>query len=175
MIYLRLYLEFFKIGLFSVGGGLATLPFLQDLVEKYGWVTNSELIDMIGISESTPGPIGINMATFMGYRAGGFKGGLVASLGIVTPSIIIIVIIAKILNVFLESKLVKSGFKGINASVVGLIASVAFSLGKISVLAKDQAKNIVLLVVSLIFIRKVKLHPIVYILIGAGVGLIFSY
>ena len=89
MIYLTLYLEFFKIGLFSVGGGLATLPFLQELVYKYGWITSEELLNMIAISESTPGPIGINTATFVGNTTAGVLGGVVATLGIITPSIII--------------------------------------------------------------------------------------
>ena len=94
MIYFKLFLVFFRIGLFAVGGGLATLPFLQEIVHKYGWITTEELMDMIAISESTPGPIGINTATFVGNKTAGLLGGTVATLGIVTPSIVIIVIIA---------------------------------------------------------------------------------
>ena len=94
MILIKLYFEFFKIGLFSIGGGLATLPFLQDLADKTDWLTASELVDMIAISESTPGAIGINTATFVGYKAGGVIGGITTTLGIITPSIIIILLIA---------------------------------------------------------------------------------
>ena len=95
MTYLILFLEFFKIGLFAVGGGLATLPFLSELAGKYPWFDESMLGNMIAVSQSTPGPIGINMATYAGFNAGGVLGGLVATIGIVTPSVIIILIVKK--------------------------------------------------------------------------------
>src|SRR5699024_7366077 len=107
MIYINLFLIFFKIGLFSIGGGLATLPFLQELANNYNWISSEELIDMIAISESTPGPIGINTATFVGYKAAGIFGGIVTTLGIVTPSIIIIIIIAHYFKRFNEKPLVQ--------------------------------------------------------------------
>ena len=94
MIYLRLFYEFFKAGLFAVGGGMATLPFLYDISDSTGWFTHSQLADMIAVSESTPGPIGVNMATYVGYTTGGIPGAVIATLGIITPSIIIILIIA---------------------------------------------------------------------------------
>ena len=99
MIYLILFLEFFKIGLFSVGGGLATLPFLYELANKYPWLTTNNIADMIAVSESTPGPIGVNMATYAGFHASGLLGGIISTLGLVTPSIIVIIIIAGILNI----------------------------------------------------------------------------
>ena len=104
MIYLRLFYEFFKAGLFAVGGGMATLPFLYDISDSTGWFTHSQLADMIAVSESTPGPIGVNMATYVGYTTGGIPGAVIATLGLITPSIIIILIIAKALQAFRQSK-----------------------------------------------------------------------
>ena len=94
MIYLQLFWEFFKAGLFSVGGGLATLPFLYDISDRLGWFTHAQIADMLAISESTPGPIGVNMATYAGFTSAGIPGGVVATLGLVTPSVIVILIIA---------------------------------------------------------------------------------
>ena len=92
MIYLRLFYEFFKTGLFAIGGGLATLPFLSDMADRTGWFTHAQLADMLAVSESTPGPIGVNMATYVGFTTGGVGGALVATLGLVAPSIIVILI-----------------------------------------------------------------------------------
>lgn len=100
MTLITLFLEFFKIGLFSVGGGLATLPFLYKLAENYDWFTKVELIDMIAISESTPGPIGVNMATFAGFNTAGILGGVTATMGIVVPALLVIILIAKVLDKF---------------------------------------------------------------------------
>src|SRR5690554_4408444 len=130
MTYLILYLEFFKIGLFSLGGGLATLPFLQELIVKYGWITNEQLLNMIAISESTPGPIGVNTATFVGFSTAGILGGIVATMGLATPSIIIIAIIAHYFSKFNEHPIVIGAFSGIRPAVTGLIAFVGFELGK---------------------------------------------
>ena len=110
MIYFLLFIEFFKIGLFSVGGGLATIPFLYDLANKYTWFDHNMLTDMIAVAESTPGPIGVNMATFAGFHSAGILGGIIATLGLILPSIIVIIIIANFLNKFKESKAVDSAF-----------------------------------------------------------------
>ena len=118
MIYLLLFTEFFKIGLFAIGGGLVTVPFLFDLVDKYGWFTAKELADMIAISESTPGPLGVNMATFAGYNAGGIFGGLVATLGLVMPSVIIIILIAKLMAKYQCNTRVQTVLSGIRPAVV---------------------------------------------------------
>ena len=100
MIYLQLFYEFFKTGLFSVGGGMATIPFLQDMGEATGWFTNQELTTMIAVSESTPGPLGVNMATYVGFHTGGIAGGVIATLGLVCPSILVILVIAGFLKIF---------------------------------------------------------------------------
>ena len=109
MIYLRLFYEFFKAGLFSIGGGLATLPFLYDISDTTGWFTHGQLADMLAISESTPGPIGINMATYVGFTTGGIPGAVIATVGIITPSIIVILLIARFLKAFRDNKYVKGG------------------------------------------------------------------
>ena len=134
MIFLQLFYEFFKTGLFAVGGGLATLPFLNEICQKYDWFTEQMLADMIAISESTPGPIGINMATYAGYQAAGVLGSVVATCSLVAPSIIIIVLIARFLSKFNEHPLVKSAFSGLRPAVTGLIAAAAVSVMKMGVL-----------------------------------------
>ena len=121
MIYLRLYLEFFKIGLFAIGGGLATIPFIKQLEGKYGWITQKQILDMIAISESTPGPIGINAATFVGNITAGMLGGILATIGVVTPSIIIILLVAHYFTKFGETLIVRSAFSGIRPAVTGQI------------------------------------------------------
>ena len=106
MIYLRLFWEFFKTGLFAIGGGMATLPFLHDIGEATGWFTQAQLMNMLAVSESTPGPIGINMATYVGFTVAGVPGAVIATLGEVTPSIIVILIIAALLRNFRENRYV---------------------------------------------------------------------
>ena len=121
MIYLRLFFEFFKVGLFSVGGGLATIPFLTDLGQRTGWFTSGQLADMIAISESTPGPLGVNMSTYVGFHTAGLLGSIVSTLGLVTPSILVILLIARILKQFRQSRVVNAIFYGLRAASVALI------------------------------------------------------
>jgi len=186
MGYLVLFVEFFKIGLFSIGGGLATLPFLYNLADKYTWFDRSMLADMIAISESTPGPIGINMSTYAGFHAFGILGSIIATGALVLPSLIIIIIIANFLNKFSENKFVKSAFYGLRPVVTGLIAAACFEVYKISILTLDkfiQTKSItdiinplsvVLFAIILILVIKFKKHPIVYICIGALFGILLN-
>lgn len=187
MIYLKLYFVFFKIGLFSVGGGLATLPFLQELISKYGWITSEELINMIAISESTPGPIGINAATFVGNTTSGVFGGIAATMGLITPSIIIIIIVAHYFSKFSDKHIVKSAFYGIRPAVAGLIGAVGFEVAKITLFNLEKyfvtrklldlfnIKGIMLFIVMLYGIDKYKKHPIVYIIAAAVIGIIFKF
>ena len=187
MIYLKIYIEFFKIGLFSIGGGLATLPFLQQIVRKYGWITSQELLNMIAISESTPGPIGINMATFVGYKTTGILGGIIATIGIVTPSIIIIIIIAHYFTKFSEKHIVKSSFYGIRPAVAGIIGAAGFEIAKISIFNINKyiesknilqiidVKGIILFGIMIFAINKYKKHPIIYIVVAAFIGIIFKF
>ena len=134
MIYLRLFFEFCKVGLFSVGGGLATIPFLTDMGARTGWFTPSQLADMIAISESTPGPLGVNMATYAGFTTAGIPGGIVATLGLVFPSIIIILIIAGFLQKFRDSATVDAVFYGLRAASVALITCALLQVARIALL-----------------------------------------
>lgn len=116
-----MFFEFFKIGLFAVGGGLATIPFLTDLGNKTGWYTISQLSTMIAISESTPGAMGVNMATYVGYSQYGVIGGIVVTLGLVAPSIIVICLVAKMYDQFKQAKIVQEIFSGLKPAVVAFI------------------------------------------------------
>lgn len=186
MIYLQLFFEFFKIGLFAIGGGLVTIPFLAKLGENYGWFTSADLTNMFAISESTPGPIGINMATYVGNTVAGPLGGLIATLGEVAPSIIIIIIVARILKQFKESEYVKAAFKGLRPTVLGLILSAFVGIFTSSVIYVDKFKETgdikdlfdirVIGIFILIFLlnKKWKIHPIFYVLLSATIGIVLA-
>lgn len=163
-----LFIEFFKIGLFAIGGGLVTVPFLFDLTEHYTWFTSKELLDMIAISQSTPGPIGINMATFAGFNADGIYGALIATLSLVTPSVIVIYFVAKILNKWSENKYVQSILKSIRPAVLSLILYAGWDLAKDTI---TDLKSTIFLIILLIIMRFYKKSPILYIVISAIVGI----
>lgn len=190
MILLRLYYEFFKTGLFAVGGGLATLPFLRNIAAATGWFTQAQLADMVAVSESTPGPIGINMATYVGFTTAGIPGSVVATLGIITPSIIIIVIIAAFLKNFSDNRYVKAAFYGLRPASGGLIAAAGLSVAAIALLHTDtlesgfglgffNIKALILAVVLLALTRWIKptkkLHPVVFIVFSAVIGIVFNF
>ena len=175
MIYLRLFWEFFKTGLFALGGGMATVPFLFDIGARTGWFTASELANMIAISESTPGPIGVNMATYVGFRSAGVLGGIVATIGLVTPSVIIILIVAKILSRFRDNPIVDTVFKYLRPAVIGLIMFALWQLVPLTFLGADR--NILILpviafaVLLFCLLKFKKVHPIVWIGVGAVFGI----
>ena len=187
IVYLQLFFEFFKIGLFAIGGGLATLPFLNDLAGKYPWFNHSMLADMVAVSQATPGPIGINMATYAGFEAAGALGSIIATISLVLPSFIIIIIIAHFLNKFKESRTVESIFYGLRPAVAALIAAAGYEVFKVSILAFDKfnithkiidiinIKSTILLIILLFAITKFKKHPIVYIASAAVIGIIFKF
>jgi chromate transporter len=191
MLYLRLFWEFFKTGLFAVGGGMATLPFLYSMADKTGWFTAAQLADMIAVSESTPGPIGVNMATYVGFVTAGIPGSVIATLGLVTPSVIIILIIAQVLQKFRQNKTVDAAFYGLRPCSVGLIAAAGLLVVKIAMFHFDTYavsgvfldlfnwKALALAAVLLVLTRWVKpvkkLHPIFFILGSALVGVLFSF
>lgn len=176
-------IEFFKIGLFSVGGGLATLPFFFELSGKYNWFTIEELTRMIAVSESSPGPIGVNMATYVGNTSVGIWGGIVATIALVLPSIIVILIIAGILQKFKDNKTVKKLFYGLRAAVAGLLALSVLTVLKenfivphaTDILSMLDFKKTILFAVLVFGVFKFKKHPIVYIAIGAVVGILFNF
>lgn len=192
MIYLRLFFEFFKTGLFAVGGGLATLPFLYEMADKTGWFTTTDVADMIAISESTPGAIGINMATYAGFKTAGLAGGICATVGLAMPSIIIILIVALFLKKFRDNKYVDNAFKGLRPASMAMITAAGLHVVKISLFdfsALDafngsisldflagfiKLKAWILAIVLYIGIRKLKLHPILFIAAAAAVGILLK-
>ena len=186
MIFLQLFYEFFKTGLFAVGGGLATLPFLEDISQRTGWFTSAQLADMLAISESTPGPIGVNMATYVGFETAGILGALCATVGLVMPSVIIIVLISKVLAKFRTNTYVEAAFYGLRPASVAMVASAGIGVAMTTLLnltasgfAVLRWRELVLAAVILVltnFVPKVKkFHPIVYIALAAAVGFIFKF
>ncbi|MDY6019945.1 MAG: chromate transporter [Oscillospiraceae bacterium] len=190
-LYLQLFWEFFKTGLFAVGGGMATLPFLYDISNKTGWFTHAQLADMVAVSESTPGPIGVNMASYVGFVTGGVGGAVVATLGLIAPSILIVLIIAAFLKAFRDSKYVDGAFYGLRPASTALIASALVTVAKVAffssqnfgdltaVLHGVEWKAVVLAAVLLLLTRYVprvkSWHPIVFIGLSAAVGVIFRF
>lgn len=194
MILLRLFYEFAKVGLFAVGGGLATVPFLQSMGEKTGWFTNADLSTMIAVSESTPGPMGVNMATYVGYSTSGVLGAVVATLGLIFPSIVVIIIIAGFLHKFRQSKAVDAVFQGLRPASTAFIASAGLSVA-VSVLLLHQAGHEIapgqaapvlhlfywpaIALTAIIFVALKwgplkKLHPIVFIAFAAVAGAVLQ-
>ena len=194
MIFLELFVRFFMVGLFSIGGGLATLPFLTSMGEATGWFDAIDISNMVAISESTPGPIGINMATYIGYQIGselgapfGILGSIIASLGEVTPAIVIIIIVSRMLMKFRDSKYVEFAFYGLRAASVGLIAAAWLGVAKIAfynsealaqsgnfLMAIDYKSIILSALIFFLATKFKKLHPIALIALSAVVGIIFK-
>ncbi len=189
MIYLELFYNFFMTGLFSIGGGLATLPFLYDLSDKTGWFTHEELANMLAVSESTPGAIGINMATYTGFEVASVPGAFAATFGLIAPGIIVILIVAKILEKFKRNRYIQQGLYGLRAASIGLIAAAGLSVVQISLvhfsligkagISPSQLfdfKGILLAAALLFAIRRwEKIHPIVFIAISAAIGIVFRF
>ena len=186
MIYLYLFLEFFKIGLFTFGGGFAMIPLIEETVLKYNWLNESQFYSFLGVCESTPGPVAINMATYIGSVQGGLLGSIVATLGVVTPSFIIILLIAAILKNLTENKFFKGFIQGVKPVIVALILSTGLillfkavgyvSLGEFNF---DLLSLIIFLSICAAFygykwIAKKKMSTIVLILVSASFGIIFN-
>ena len=189
MIYIQLFYNFFITGLFSIGGGLATLPFLYDLSDKTGWFTHADLANMLAVSESTPGAIGINMSTYVGFEVASLPGGIIATLGLISPGIIIILVVAKILEKFRQNRYVQWGLYSLRAASIALIAAAGLSVIQISLIhykligasgiaALDifEVKGIILAAAILFASHKwKKIHPVVWIAIAAAAGIIFRF
>ena len=180
MTFLLLFLEFFKTGLFAIGGGLATLPFLKQIALRYPWFTPSDLMDMIAVSESTPGPLGVNSATYAGFHAAGIPGAITATCSLILPSVIIIILVSRALDKFRDSPLVQNGFYGLRPASAGLIFGAMLEVFAASLLHTENCSVInvpaiiIFLVLSLGIWKLKKLHPIVFILIGAVCGIVFN-
>lgn len=177
---LLLIWEFFKTGLFAVGGGPATIPFLMDIAKKYPWFSMQELSDMIAVSESTPGPVGINMATYAGFKTLGMFGGIVSTLALTVPSIVIILIIARFLEGFQDNPTVKAVFKGIKPAVTALIAVAVLNIFKVSVFDVNMNPRIPSMIIGVVIFcllqwnKTKKMHPALWFLFAAVVGIIFK-
>ena len=191
MIYLYLFLEFFKVGLFTFGGGYAMIPLIKEVVLSHGWMSEEHFIDMIGLSEVTPGPIAVNMATFIGNEQGGILGSALATIGVILPAFIIMLLISILLKKFMKNKYVQSSLKGIKSVAIALITSSAivllsdvlfpysYSNGSFTVSFNiDLIKIFVLIIAGYFLLRiifKKKISPIFVILMSAGIGLIYYY
>ncbi len=193
MLYLKLFWEFFKTGLFAIGGGMATIPFLYNMSDTIGWFTHNDLANMIAVSESTPGPMGVNMATYVGFvtgmkeygTAGAFLGAVTATLGLITPSVIVILIVAAILKSFRDNRYVNQAFYGLRPASTGLIAAAGLSVMVTNLFFEGQRgiaavnwKGWILAIVIWLMSNRIKktkgLHPIVFIGIAAVAGIVFS-
>ena len=192
MILLQLFWEFFKTGLFAIGGGLATLPFLYDLSDKTGWFTHGDLTNMIAVAESTPGPIGVNTATYVGFTTAGLPGALIATLGLITPSIIVILIIAGFLKAFRENKLVDAAFYGLRAASTAMVCASGLTVAASALLYTEawsgslagigallNWKALILAAAVYLLTNHVKWtkerHPIWFIALSALVGIVFHF
>lgn len=191
MIYLRLFWEFFKTGLFAVGGGMATIPFLSEMAERTGWFSQGMLADMIAVGESTPGPIGVNTATYVGFTVAGIPGGIVATLGLVLPSFLIILLVAAFLKAFRTNKYVERVFYGIRPASVGMIAAACVAVMRLCLVdtaAFAESRKLAdllnwkgLALFALIWVltnlvkRTKKLHPVIFIAASAAVGIVFRF
>ena len=188
MIYLQLFYEFFIIGLFTFGGGYAMIPLIQDAAVNNGWLTIDEFYNFIGICESTPGPIAVNMATYVGATQGGILGSLCATLGVVMPSFIIILLIAAVLNKLTNNKHFKNFIKGVRPVIISLILFAGIKLLikciGIDITTFEVAINYISIIVFVLIIAvyfiitkvfKKKISAIYIILISAFLGVVFSY
>lgn len=184
ILLLQLYYEFLKVGLFSIGGGLATIPFLSEMGPRTGWFTQKMLADMIAVAESTPGPVGVNTATYAGFAAAGIPGSIIATLGLITPAIVVISIIAHILKKFEDNKIIKSIFYFLRPASLGLILSALISLIKMAFAPNGDLPDIpgpffygmifaAILFILTNFVKPAKkLHPLVWIAASAVFGII---
>ncbi|MCM8820013.1 MAG: chromate transporter [Candidatus Omnitrophica bacterium] len=172
MIFLKLFLEFFKIGAFTFGGGYAMIPFIErEIVNKYHWLTIEQFTNLLAIAEMTPGPFAINSATFIGYKVAKFWGAIASTLGIVLPSFLIILAISSTLFKFQDNPTVEAAFRGLRPAVFGLIIVAALSIGRVSILS--GYKSLLIAVSTIIALSVFKIHPILVLFISAIIGILF--
>ena len=169
-ILLTLFGSFFKIGLFAFGGGYAVISFLQQEVEQRGWMTAERFVDLIAVSQSTPGPIAINMATFVGYQSGGIPGALVATTAVVLPGMTLMMLLAIFFLHFYDRPLVRAAFSGLRPVVVGLIAAAAWQIGRVAIV---NGVAVAITLISCLLIARWKLHPALLVIGSAIAGILF--
>lgn len=171
MIILQLFWEFFKIGLFTFGGGYAMIPLIEkEIVNKYHWLTIEQFTDLVAISEMTPGPFAVNSATFAGYKIAKFWGAVGSTLGVVLPSFLIIWLIASVFFSFQDNHIVQAAFKGLRPAVLGLIILAALTVSKIAIL---DYKSVIILIFVVAGVWILKIHPILALIVSAVIGIIF--
>ena len=188
MIYLLLFINFFKTGLFSIGGGLATLPFLYEMSNRTHWFSTSDIADMIAISESTPGAIGINMSTYAGFKTAGYPGGVLATVALATPSLIIILIISGFLQKFKESRHVQNALYGLRPASIAMITAAGLNVARVALINLDAFRashnpadlflwKAILLGIIIFGGQKLfpKIHPVAFIVFSAVVGVVFRF
>lgn len=172
MIYLELFAEFFKIGLFSFGGGYAMIPLISDVMLKKGWLIQEEIIQIIGIAEMTPGPIAVNSATFVGYKVSGILGSVSATLGVAMPSLLLILFISKLFFKYSDHEITRHIFIGIRPIIAGLILASALVIGRTTLLLEEGFNYEtfgIMLIILFIALRK-KIHPILLIGLSGVLG-----
>ena len=170
MLLIKLFISFLKIGAFSFGGGYAMLPLIEkEIIQVHGWIESTEFVDIIAISEMTPGPIAVNSATFLGYKVAGIPGSMVATLGVILPSFVIMSIIFHFINKFKESSYVDSIFQGIRPVVLGLIASAAVTVAKSTFI---DIKSILIALILFYLVTFKKVNPIYGIVLAGGLGVL---
>ena len=185
---LQMCWEFFKTGLFAVGGGLATLPFLYDMAARFDWFTEEELANMLAVAESTPGPMGVNMATYAGMTAYGIGGAVLATVSLVFPSVVVIILISMFLERFRSSRLVDDAFRGLRPASVGLVAAACVQVLQVALINTDVLETAgaallsvfnwkaiaVFIVLFILYRLKKNWHPIVFVAIGAAAGILLG-
>lgn len=182
MIFFLLFFEFLKTGLFSVGGGLATIPFIYEISDTYGWITYAQIADMIAVAESTPGPIGINVATYTGFHVAGLVGSAVATLAFVLPSVLIVSLVSGVMQRYGENRRLQAVFAALRSAAVGLIAAVAVNMIRFSLYNESHAgfvdllrwKEVISFVLIFAGVRIFKLHPVLFIALAGAVGVLLS-
>ncbi len=185
MIYFQLFYEFCKVAIFTFGGGMASIPFLEEMAVRTSWFTLAQLTDFIAISESTPGPIAVNIATYAGYNTAGYLGGVCATMGLVFPAIILMTIVAKFITAFRGNKYIDWAFYGLRPCVLALILSALLGIAKVTLLYEGatlatllgsinwRAVGIFALVAVLQNVKKFKkLHPVVFLAMSAVLGIV---
>lgn len=179
MMIIKFLFEFFKIGALTYGGGLAMIPLLSDFATSNGWITSRDFADLIAISQSTPGPIAINMATFIGFKTYGIAGAILASFFVVVPGWILVILVSKFLNHFDENTVVKATLNGLKVSVIGLLGLAIFEVGRVTffnvtsgevTFSMLDLKSVLFFVIGYFFIKHTKYHAIVYLCIGGILG-----
>ncbi len=176
MIYLDLFWGFLRVGCFAFGGAYGAIPLIRDVVLSYGWITDEMLTDMIAVSESTPGPIMVNLATYIGSSQGGFLGAVIATTAVVLPSFVIILLIMALLKHALKNKYVQAVLRGVKPCMIGIILATGVSMTANQAMINDRSTILTVLLAAVMFgsssVLKKKISPILFILISAGFGVV---